>query len=257
MKNKKTLNHSVERALDILELLNHQGSMRCVEIAAKLEAAPNTTNNMLRTLFRRGYLSQDENGHYLPGPACFFLASGNNYINFLQETAKPAMMKLAEKTGDNAFLGIDSGGQLIIAVRIEGVSPIKVSEENQHWKKKIHTTGAGKVILSEKGIDWFKSVSGNILAKLTEQSITEWDALEKEINKIRKKGFAECKDESTEGISALGVPVRDKSGKTFAALSQSFPTFFVENGKINIQERIKFLKDCSEQISYEYIKKLN
>ncbi|HEX2952287.1 MAG TPA: helix-turn-helix domain-containing protein, partial [Armatimonadota bacterium] len=69
---KKPPVQSVERALDILDLLaDSRSAMRAADIAAALELHPNTAHNIIRTLFRRGYLLQQDDNRYALGPRCY------------------------------------------------------------------------------------------------------------------------------------------------------------------------------------------
>ena len=71
---KKRPVQSVERALDILDCLaNHGVPMRSIDIAGELALHPSTANNLIRTLYRRRYLSRAEGGRYGVGIQCYVL----------------------------------------------------------------------------------------------------------------------------------------------------------------------------------------
>lgn len=61
---RKNLIQVVERALNILEVIrDSKEPMRAIDIARQIELSSAAANNIVRTLFIRGYLDQNENGH--------------------------------------------------------------------------------------------------------------------------------------------------------------------------------------------------
>jgi len=242
---RKSLNQSLENALDLLELLPQSGPLRSGEIARELGLKPNTANNMARTLLGRGYLSQDDLGRYHLGPQCFFLGQEQGLLRQLRRLALPHMLRLSSDTGDNAFLGIECDGRLYMVAHTEGANVIRVSEP-QKWRKQFHCSAAGKIILAERGLGWLEEATGGEpLAKLTKCTKVSGKALSPDISQTRKRGFAECIDEGADGVHAIGVPVRRANGEFIAALSQSFPSFFVRDGRIDVADRVALLTNCA------------
>ncbi|MBT3375086.1 MAG: IclR family transcriptional regulator [Lentisphaerae bacterium] len=245
---RKSLNQSLENALDLLELLPQRGAMRSGEIAHELALKPNTANNMARTLLSRGYLTQDGLGRYHLGPQCFFLGQEQSVFREFRRVALPHMLQLSCDTGDNAFLGIECDGRLYMVAHTEGTNVIRVSEP-QKWQKQFHCSAAGKVILAERGQAWLEETTGGeSLAKLTGATRTSQSALSGDIARTRERGFAECIDEAAEGIHAVGVAVRRTNGELLAALSQSFPSFFVAEGRVDVSRRVALLRNCADEL---------
>ena len=249
---RKPLNQSLENALDLLELLYQGRSLMSGEIAQALGLKPNTANNMLRTLFRRGYVTQDTLGRYSLGPQCFFLGQGTEVIGGLRQLALPDMLELSCATGDNAFLGLDRDGRLYMIAHTEGTNVIRVSEP-QRWQNQFHCCAAGKVILAENGLPWLRRVTrGEPLPKRTPQTLTTDEELLREIDRIRREGHVRCINEGMEDIYAIGVAVRRRDGKLIAGLSQSFPTFFVDQGKVDVQARIDLLHEYADRLTCRF-----
>ena len=251
-KRRKPLNKSLENALDLLELLARCAPMRSGEIALELDLKPNTANNTLRTLFHRGYVGQDEQGRYHLGPQCFFIGQEQTLMRTLRQTALPELLRLSRATGDNAFFGIESDGRLYMVAHTEGTNVIRVSEP-QKWQRQFHCSAAGKVILAERGLPWLKQVSaGEPLVRRTDKTLVSDRKLDHEIKRIRAVGYAECIDEAADGIHAIGVPVRRADGTFLAALSQSFPSFYVTQGRIDVAQRVEFLQDSARTLSQRF-----
>ncbi len=248
----KPLNQSLENALDLFELLAHGPALKSGDIARALDLKPNTANNMLRTLFRRGFLTQDESGCYSLGPQCFFLSQGTGVLGSLRQLALPDMLELSRATGDNAFLGLDVDGRLYMVAHTEGTNVIRVSE-TQRWQNQFHCCAAGKVVLAERGLAWLRQVTrGEPLVKRTPRTLTTDAELQREIDRIRRDGHVRCINEGMEDIYAIGVAVRRPSGELVAGLSQSFPTFFVDQGKVDVEARVRLLHDCAQRLSCRF-----
>jgi DNA-binding IclR family transcriptional regulator len=247
--NKKPLIQSVERALDILEMIEESPeNLRSIDIAERLGLNSNTASNLIRTLFDRGYLAQDDSRKYKLGARCWRLGKKADQWAELKEKALPAMREASEETGESTFLAAIENIHLICVEQVEGNGAIKVSR-HAPWNDRLHCSGSGKILLAylnekEKEL-LFKKVK---FAKYTENTLTDEKSLRKEFDKIKQQGFAICEKEASDEISAVGVPVFDSKGKVIASMAQSFPSYFVECGKIKIKERAQFLKEIAQKI---------
>ena len=248
--NEKPLIQSVERALEALEAIAvSERSLSNAEIAEILKIKPNTANNILRTLFQKGYLSQNEQRGYKLGPKCALLAKNEDKSESLRQAAIPIMRNLSEETGDLAFLGILNGFDLICLAQTIGTGPLTINDSHA-WNEKTHASACGKLLLSflsqQKKETYLKCGNREIFTKNT---ITSEKDLRNELNSIAKKGFATAIDESAMGVAAVAVPIFDTEKQVSAALGQSFPTYFLEKGEINLEKRVKSLKHAATQIS--------
>jgi len=249
----KSLNKSLDRALDILELLSaHEAPLRSVEIARELGVAPNTANNMLRVLFRRGYLAQDVGGRYYPGPQCHFLSNRPSLFRLLRDVAEPIMSGFSRETGGNAFLGAEDCGNLYMVVRTEGGGAVRATHE-QLWRNQFHATAVGKIILAERGLPWLRrNMQGGRLERFTPRTVTRIGDIAAMIAEVRERGFAIVDRESDEELYAFGVPVCDAAGNLIAGIGQSIPYYYVETKRIDIDARIRALTETALRIGVEF-----
>ena len=250
---KKPLVQSVERALDILDRLAFEGRpMRSSEIAAALKLNPNTTHNLVRTLYRRGYLIQHGDARYFLGPQCYHIGTLSDMWESLRVIAMPKMEQLAEETGDGVFLGINAGNDLICVARVQGTGAVIVVEK-QEWLQQFHATAAGKVLLAYRPPSLRTRLkSMGELMRITPNTITRWDELEEELARTKKQGYGLCRDEGGVGVGAIGVPLLDGRGYILAALAQSFPSYYFEAEKLNVAERVETLNRFAGEIAHAY-----
>jgi DNA-binding IclR family transcriptional regulator len=225
---RKTLIQSVERALDILETIRASAvPMRAVDIARAIGLSPTAANNILRTLYIRGYLDQNEAGRYGLGSQSYLLGGTADVWAGLRSAAGEAMEELSRRTGHLCFLGVEQGRQIIAVSIAEGSGPV-VLPRQQDWKDQFHSTAAGKILLAAMDAkDLAAMRSSAALTKRTDSTITDWTELEADLERVRGSGYAVCRDESVFGISSLGVAVVGSDGRTVAALALAFSSYFL------------------------------
>ena len=95
-------------------------------------------------------------------------------------------------------------------------------------------------------------MKGKAPPALTPKTITTAAGIAAEVEKIKLDGHALCVDECAEGIAALGVAARDKHGKLLGSLAQSFPTLYLDNGRIKPGERAELLRRFAAEITEAY-----
>ena len=254
MKKKKSLIQSLDRALDILELVRDNiDSMRASDIAVQLGLGVATAHNIIRSLFQRGYLAQDENNRYFLGPECFkFYSSAGNNFDELRNIVRVPIQVLADQTGDTTFFGCEYYGSLYCVAISSGKGQLVVNVK-QNWLEKLHSTAAGKIIIAQKGIEWYEKIcKNNHPQKFTKNTITTIKAMNVEIQNIKNHGYALSDKECSNEVAAIGVAVFDKDKQFVGSIGQSFPAFYLENGKIDIKERTELLNSYAEKICNEF-----
>jgi IclR family acetate operon transcriptional repressor len=88
----------------------------------------------------------------------------------------------------------------------------------------LYCTGCGKVILASRPAEAVDALLGAPMRRHTSHTITTREALEVELERIRRDGFALDNEEMEEGVRCVAVPVFDRRGAVAAALSVSGPT---------------------------------
>lgn len=225
---KKPLIQVLDRAFDLLELLaRERRAMKAGEIAEKLRLPPKTVNNLLRSLYGRGYLSQDEKRYYRLGPQCFYLGS---FADRWKELRKRSAGPLGELCGSLPLLGfvgvIENDKLFCVALRQPGENPPGGNGgEEQNWAEELHSTACGRVLLAalEPG-ERRKLFARLTRKKTTPATVTDSAELERICETVATQGFCEIADESVLGVCSIAVPVRSKTGRTIAAIAFSSPS---------------------------------
>ena len=228
---RKSLIQSVERALNILEVVRDSTkSVRAIDIARAVGLSPAAANNIVRTLFIRGYLTQDDHGHYLLGGKSYLLGGAADSWGELRSVAREPMLGVSKKSKSLCFLGVECQSQMIAISIAEGNGPLIVPR-NQDWLEQLHCTAAGKILLAAMPPDRYDDFKQCVpLQRFTNKTITDWQELDNEINAVRDKGFALCRDESVFGLCSIGVPVMDSARQhVVAALAVVFSSYYLND----------------------------
>lgn len=72
-----------------------------------------TLNNQLRTLYLRGYLSQDASRCYRLGPQCFYLGSFADRWSGLRSAVVEPLGRLVRETGLAGFAGVVENDKML------------------------------------------------------------------------------------------------------------------------------------------------
>ena len=82
-----------------------------------------------------------------------------------------------------------------------------------------HATAVGKVMLAFGDVE----LPVSPLASFTPRTITTRERLVEELAQVRRRGFAEAREEREEGLAAVAAPVRDSRGELVAIIGVQGP----------------------------------
>lgn len=133
----------------------------------------------------------------------------------------PFLEDLQMKTGKTIYLTTHINGKVLyldVAHQNRRMFSYSISGKTLH----MHCTGCGKAMLAflpEKEIRSILDTHG--IPAFTPNTITNEEALYKELAKIRKNGYATDHEEETLGVRCIAAPIRNAQGYPTAALSIS------------------------------------
>ncbi len=239
---------SVERALDILEVLGRSGSELGVsEIGAATGLAAGTVHRLLGTLVSRDYVRRDERTRkYSLGlkPLIMAIAArerlGPLALPFLEE-----LMQVSHETANLAIL--ESNSTLYIEQSSPPSRMLRIFTEPGN-RVPLHTTGVGKALLAYQTprlVDFIIEHKG--LSRQTVSTITDPSQLRTELEQVRQQGYAVDYEEQEEGVRCLAAPVFGSDGEIFAAMSISGPASRL--GRERIEDLVPHIKRISSDLS--------
>ncbi|MBF8190754.1 IclR family transcriptional regulator [Nonomuraea sp. K274] len=218
MAEQKTNMRSLERAIDVLEVLEREGrSLRLSEVAQKTGLHIATAQRILGVLEDRGRVERDHAG-YRPGVALVFGAHAFLASNPLVLAARPVLQELADRTGLTASLYLRSNWVRVVVARVEGSKPLRY--QLPFGRRLPLHLGAGKVFAADFDDEErarFYTEAGPLL-DLAGNPIEE-ATLTKDFAEIRRLGYYVSYEERQVGAVSITAPVRDRDHALIGAIT--------------------------------------
>lgn len=194
------------------------------EIALSQELALPTTYHLVNTLADHGLLTKDVHGRYVLGRSAAILAQAYLRGKSVPEALLAALRELAQRTEETAYLA-DWGEQDIrVLASVEGSQLVRVAEVASGPYEHGHARANGKLLLAYAWPEVREAyLRRHPPVELTKTTITDRDALEREFQRIRKRGYAHDQEEYAVGVCCIAAPVLH-NGRIVAALGLSVPT---------------------------------
>jgi DNA-binding IclR family transcriptional regulator len=226
---------AIDRALNVLECLSQSRKGYSVsELSRRLALPKSSVHLILRTLERRGYLQkQSSGGRYKFGMKLIALSRTALDGVELRDEARPALAALAQRTGLTVHMGVLERSEIVIIERLESASPVRVVS----WigrRMDLNSTAIGKALIAHLGDAEFESqVRPSQLARHNERTIASMAALRKELDRVRKLGYAVCDEEDEIGVRCVGAPVVNAQGHAIAAISVAGTTLQIPPDRVD------------------------
>ncbi len=243
---------AVERTILILETLSSHPEINLEDFAKECDLPKATLYRFLQTLITLGYVRRDENDRYSLTLRMFSIGSASLEHTDLLSVSRPVAQKLSDFTGETVHIGMLEKTRAVYVLKIESAHTIRMfSRVGKHIP--LHCTAIGKILISEmdKNLrhELYNQIHGKAgkFDKYTEHTLITDSELDKELDNVKLFGYGRDKEEHEEGITCIGAPIRDVSGKIIAAMSVSFPCFRFPQEKA--EEIISAIKNAALEIS--------
>ncbi|WP_436348209.1 IclR family transcriptional regulator [Natronorubrum sp. FCH18a] len=212
---------TVGTAFRILEALKSLDGATTTEIANELDLPKSSAYNHLQTLEHEGYVV--ENGQtYELGLQLLDLGAFARQKQTLFDVAKPELETVATETGELVNLLVEENGRGIFIRREQGANAVNIDSytgQSVH----LHTTALGKTVLAHLSAQRREEIiDRHGLPEKTENTITDRDRLEGELDEIRSEGVAYDIEERIRGLRCVAIPVF-KDDSISGAISVSGP----------------------------------
>jgi DNA-binding IclR family transcriptional regulator len=216
---------SLGRAVELLGAVatRPEGSS-AAELARATGLPRSTVTRTLRTLADAGLVERP--GAWVLGYELVRLARAADPYRALVEEARGVLERLRDETGESALLAVVRGRPGIeIVLQLDPDRHVGVAS----WvgvDVPLHASAAGKLALAElSAADLEAWLADHPLTTFTGSTVTDPQTLRRELERIRRRGWAELVDELEDGLASLAVAVRSPEGTLLAAVGLSGPTF--------------------------------
>ncbi len=224
---------ALAKGLSILSLFDAENREWTLDEIAERAGLPRmTAYRMIRTMESAWFLVRDPvTNRYHLGPALLASTYLSEGYAELAAIVRPYLQGLAETTGEAATLAIEVDG---VAVSVDMVDTSRPFRREVAIGRIIGDTASanGKIFAAFKSPAEREAITGRPHPQLTPNTITDPQALARELNRVALDGVAFDIEERNIGTCAVAAPVRDQLGKVIAALSVIAPT-----GRFSPQER--------------------
>ncbi|HEX6520734.1 MAG TPA: IclR family transcriptional regulator [Streptosporangiaceae bacterium] len=215
---------SVERALDALELLAAAGpeGMTLTDLTARLGVSKSTAFALLHTLITRGYVADSGarlSRRYRLGMTLAKLGDAAAEQSPLVSVAMPVLQSVTDRTGLTTRLVVPDGPFAVVASRVDAPGTVRFA--SYLGKREYpHCTSAGKALLAALPPDQARAMAIEAgMPVRTSRTITDPDALMRDLELSAARGFTIDDEEDSEGVFCVGAAVYDRTGNCVAAIS--------------------------------------
>lgn len=215
---------SVERAISLLRILARRdaGGARLVDVVADSGLNKPTVRRLLLVLMREGLVDQDPGSRrYHLGVETFALGSVAAERFGIRKIAAPAVLRIAEASGDTAYLSVRSGFDAICVERQEGAFPIRTLTLAVGDRRPLGV-GAGSLALLafQPDLNEVRSIIDVNAGRVNSYAPRfEPQRLLALVDQTRSQGYAFNDGLIVAGMSAVAVPILNRRGEPEAALS--------------------------------------
>jgi IclR family pca regulon transcriptional regulator len=217
---KETTVHSLQRGLALLERFTREQPRRKLQELTQAAKLPKTTVlRLLRTLVSLGYVRFDAvSREYCLGPKVMSLGYATLAGMDLKEIARPYIDDLSRVTGQNVYLGVLDGSEVVYIERVTRKQLI-ATDHTVGSRVNLHSTAVGRAILAHLAPEKRKKFIGNLFRQRTLQIGMRREEFVELLAEVRRNGFSVSNEEFIPGIRAIGAPVFDSRGEADAAMN--------------------------------------
>lgn len=239
---------SVDRALQILDILSRDGHAGVSDIAEEMGVHKSTVFRLLESLVGPEMVQQNTGrGKYQLGFGILRLAASIPARLSLVREARPILEDLAQQSKETVNLAVLRSGYAVNVDQALGPSSLATHD----WVgglTPLHATSSGKVFLAALPADERRRILDEVgLSARTPRTITDRDVLEKQLLDVARNGYAETSEELEIGLNAIAVPVFNHVGAVIGSVSISGPAFRFDTAKL--PGLITSLREAGLQIS--------
>ena len=217
---------SIEKCFVILDCLqSHQHLMTLEEITQATGFKKTTCFRLLKTLRTLGVVElSPATKKYQYGPRLAAIGLSALKTMNLRQAALPILQQLRDETGETINLTILSGSEILYVERIMSDYLVNVNV-NIGDRLPVYCASMGKVILAYLSEGRLERILSSItFDKKTDNTIVTRSTLVRELEKIKRDGFAINDEELEKGLRAVAAPIFNYAGEAFAATNIAWTT---------------------------------
>ena len=213
---------SLEKGLKVIAIFDDEHrEMTLTEVAKKVGLTRANARRILLTLQYLDYVKYKDGKLF--SLTAKVLCLGYSFLSSLsfKELAQPYIQALAMDINESCSMSVLDGKDIVYVARFQTKRIMTISLSIGS-RLPLHATSMGRVLMSGMVQKDLEKILDKIdLEAYTPHTITSKQELIKSINIIKQRGWALADQELEIGVRSIACPVKDKEGKTIAALNIS------------------------------------
>src|SRR5215470_7713749 len=240
---------SVDRALSIIETLAEDDEgYRLSDLAIRTGLSTSTVHRLLATLEKRRFVAFDrsESKWHIGAQSFSVGATFARRRNFTAQ-ALPYLRKLRDQTRETANLAVVDDEAIIVLTRAES-REIMRSLTKVGGRVAMVASGVGKAVLATYADEDVNAIIRHHgMPRLTEKSIVRPSDLFRELELVRRQGFAVDDEEACMGLRCIAAVVYNDCAEPLAAISVSGMTSRVTDDRLPLLGRL--VRDAATELT--------
>jgi IclR family pca regulon transcriptional regulator len=212
---------ALAKGLAVIEAFDARSpAMTLSDVARKTGLSRGTARRLLHTLVELGYAGFDGKLFTLR-PRALNLGFAYLHSQSLWQLAQPYMAELVEKIHESCSMAVLDGTDVVYVARVPTAARIMSINLSIGTRLPAFMTSMGRVLLAGLPDDEVARLlrKAGPLHKYTAKTITEPAEVLREIETVRRQGWALVDQELEMGLRSVAVPVVDCAGQPIAALN--------------------------------------
>lgn len=216
---------SLDRAIDVLEVLAHGGAMTLSQVASTMGQSPATIYRVLSTFRLRSMAEVNPaTQEWSVGAEAFRIGSAFLRRSNVIARAMPIMQELRDETGETSNLGIERDDNVVFIAQVETQESIRAFFP-PGTQAPMHASGIGKALLAMLPEKQLARYLGTVpLPAFTANTICTPERLITELAQIRAQGYSFDDEEKAIGMRCIAAPIVNFHGDAVAGVSISGPS---------------------------------
>ncbi|WP_043618952.1 IclR family transcriptional regulator domain-containing protein [Nonomuraea candida] len=206
---------SLARGLAVMVALGTARGGLTLADCARVTGLPRATvRRAVQALERLGYAAAD-GPRFVPLPRVLELGYAHLSGLTFGEVVQPHLADLVARVRESASVAVLSGDDVVYVARVQTVSIMSINL-TVGTRLPAYATSMGRVLLAELPDERLATI---VPRRLSPRTVTSAAGLRALLRQAAADGYALVDQELEEGVRSIAVPIRDRAGRTVAAVN--------------------------------------
>src|SRR5690606_17052326 len=221
------------RLFGLLEVIAARDRRYTLQDLVEMTGLPKPTlHRMLQQLEAAGLLRREGDGrHYSTGTRLRRLADRLLPNATHRPARRMVVRQLVAEVGESCNLTALSGNEVVSLDRVETAAPLRFYLQPGS-RVPLHCSASGKLFLAQMSPSQCRRLlEAAPLEQYTPNTLTRYDAIEQEIEQVRRQGYAMDNEEFLPGLICIAVLVPGENGKSNMGIAAQSPIMRITREK--------------------------